>query len=142
MPPTNLHFQNSSKTIPKEAHPNFSIESTSRKQNSSHVEQLGSLREINLFVFLRTIANHRIQVWECRSHLGIHMSKQVIVPLRGPDFPIKPMSSSIIVPLGTNAPNLGASLMMMRPNIVVTSYLGKPLGAFACSRHPLSQLGC
>jgi hypothetical protein len=46
------------------------------------------------------------------------------------------------MPLGTDAPNLGVPLMLVHPNLLVSSYLGKPLGAFTCPRCPLSQLGC
>jgi hypothetical protein len=42
------------KTNPKEAHPTLSNESTSRQHKSSQVEQLGSSRELALFVYLGT----------------------------------------------------------------------------------------
>jgi hypothetical protein len=53
MPPTDLCFQTSPKST-QEKLPTLSTESTSRQHKSSHVERLGSLRELTLFVCLRT----------------------------------------------------------------------------------------
>jgi len=77
-----------------------------------------------------------------RTPSGTRSPKQIVVPLRGPGRPNEPMHLLIVVPIGTNVPNLGAPLMLVHPNLLVASYLGKPLGAFACPRRPLTQLGC
>jgi hypothetical protein len=98
--------------------------------------------------------------------LQTHVTKKIVTPLHGPgrsnesphpfvdlghpnksSYPFmdlvsqtNPCARQPSCPLGPMHPSLGALLMSMCPNLLVASYLGNPLGAFACPRHPLSQL--
>jgi hypothetical protein len=101
-----------------------------------------------------TIVNCRV-LWGCCAPSQTHVFKRIVTPLCRPghpnesslplrrlSFPNELMLSSIVIPLRTDAPNLSAPLMSVHPNLLVASYLGKPLGVFASPRRPLSQLGC
>jgi hypothetical protein len=70
------------------------------------------------------------------------LPKNIVAPLCRLGHPNKPMHLSPVVPLGTSAPNLGAPLMPMHPNLLVASYFGNPLDVFTCPKHPLAQYGC
>ena len=68
--------------------------------------------------------------------------KRIGVSLYAADHPNKPMRRSIVMPLRNIVPNLGVFIMPTCSNLLVASYLGKPLSMFGWPRHPLSQHGC
>jgi len=91
--------------------------------------------------FSHPLMNPYVQT-NCHTLLKTRSPKWIVVPLCKLGHPKKPMRLSTIMPLGTKAPNLGVTLMLMCPNLLVSLYLGNPLGVFACPRWPLAQLGC
>jgi hypothetical protein len=83
------------------------------------------------------------------------MSKQIVAHVRGPNFlnesfypfvnpvaQMKPCAHQSSCPLGSTCPTLVHPSCRCTRILLVASYLGKPLVAFACPRHSLAQLGC
>jgi hypothetical protein len=100
-----------------------------------------------------TIVNHHV-IFGCRAPSWTHVQmnqratlwtqspKQIIAPLCGPGHPNKPMNSSIGMQLRTDLPNLGETLMLMRPNIIGHFIFKQAPLHVHMLRHQIGQLGC